>query len=62
MVPHVQAFLQEMTLLGAPPGLGSPVAQMVKYLPAVPETWVQSLGREDLLDEGMATDTSIFAW
>ena len=61
MVPHVQAFLQEMTLLGAPPGLGSPVAQMVKYLPAVPETWVQSLGREDPLEEEMATHSSIIA-
>ena len=59
MVPHVQAFLQEMTLLGAPPGLGSPVAQMVKYLPAVPETWVQSLGREDPLEEEMAIHSSI---
>ena len=61
MVPHVQAFLQEMTLLGAPPGLGSPVAQMVKYLPAVPETWVQSLGREDPLEEEMAIHSSIIA-
>ena len=26
------------------------------------ETWVQSLGREDLLEEGMATHFSIFAW
>ena len=38
------------------------VAQMVKNLPAMWETWVQSLGREDLLEEGMATHSSILAW
>ena len=31
------------------------VAQMVKNLPAIQETWVQSLGREDPLEKGMAT-------
>ena len=30
--------------------------------PAVQETWVQSLGREDPLEEGMATRSSILAW
>ena len=35
------------------------VAQMVKDLPAMQETWVQSLGREELLEKGMATH-SIF--
>ena len=40
----------------------SPVAQMVKNLPAVRETWVRSLGREDPLEEGMATHSSILAW
>ena len=38
------------------------VAQMVKNLPALWETWVQSLGWEDLLEEGMATHSSIIAW
>ena len=38
------------------------VAQMVKCLPAMQETWVQSLGREDLLEKEMATHSSIFAW
>ena len=38
------------------------VAQMVKNLPAMQETWVQSLGWEDPLEEGMATDSSILAW
>ena len=35
---------------------------MVKNSPAMWETWVQSLGWEDLLEEGMATHSSIFAW
>ena len=38
------------------------VAQMVKNLPAVQETWVQSLGQEDPLEKGMATHSSILAW
>ena len=42
--------------------LASLVAQMVKHLPAMQETWVQSLGWENLLEEGMATHSSILAW
>ena len=38
------------------------MAQMVKNLPAMQETWVRSLGWEDPLEEGMATHTSILAW
>ena len=38
------------------------VAQMVKNPPAMQETWVQSLGWEDLLEEGMATHSCILAW
>ena len=38
------------------------VAQMVKNLPAVQETQVQSLGWEDPLEKGMATHSSIVAW
>ena len=38
------------------------VAQLVKNLPAVWETWVRSLDWEDLLEEGMATHSSILAW
>ena len=37
------------------------VAQMVKNMPAVQETWVQSLGPEDPLEKGMATRYSILA-
>ena len=38
------------------------VGQMVKNLPAMQETWVLSLGWEDLLEKGMATHSSILAW
>ena len=38
------------------------MAQMVKNLPAMQETWVQSLGWEDPLEEGMATHSSIRSW
>ena len=38
------------------------MAQMVKNLPAMQETWIQSLGWKDLLEEGMTTHTSILAW
>ena len=38
------------------------VAQLVKNLPAMWETWVQSLGWEDLLEKGKATHSSILAW
>ena len=58
--------------LGRSPGEGigyplqyswaSLVAQTIKNLPAMQETWVRSLGREDPLEEGMATHSSILAW
>ena len=58
--------------LGSSPGEGigyplqysrvSLVAQMVKNPPAMQETWVQSLGWEDPLEEGMATHSNILAW
>ena len=38
------------------------VAQMVKCLPTMRKTWVQSLDREDLLEKEMATHSSILAW
>ena len=38
------------------------MAQMVKHLPTMQETWVQSLGQEDLLEKAMATYSSILAW
>ena len=46
------------TVLGSKTSL---VAQMVKCLPTMWETWVQSLGWEDLLEKEMATHSSILA-
>ena len=42
--------------------IDSLVAQTVKNLPAMWETWVRSLGWEDPLDEGMATHSRILTW
>ena len=55
--PHSDSLL-----FGLLPGFASLVAQMVKNLPAVQETRVQFLGREDPLEKGMATLSSILAW
>ena len=38
------------------------MAQMVKNLPAIQETWVRSLGWEDPLEKGTTTHSSILAW
>ena len=38
------------------------MAQLIKNLPAVRETWVRSLGWEDPLEDGMAIHSSILAW
>ena len=38
------------------------VAQRVKHLPAMRETWVRSLGQEDPLEKELATHSSILAW
>ena len=43
-------------------GMSSLVAQMVKRLPTMRETWVQSLGWKDLLEKEMATHFRILAW
>ena len=48
----IQSFISQASL----------VPQMVKNLPAMWETWVQSLGLEDPLEKGMATHSSILAW
>ena len=51
-----------MLVQGYPGGRASLMAQMVKNLPAMHETWVRSLGQEDPLEKGMATHSSILAW
>ena len=38
------------------------VAQRVKNLPAMQETWIRNLGQEDPLEQEMATHSSILAW
>ena len=38
------------------------MAQTVKHLPTMRETWIQSLGQEDLLEKEMATHSSVLAW
>ena len=56
--PAPWAELQAVSL-----AVGLPlVAQMVKSPPAMQETWVRSLGREDTLEKEMATHSSILAW
>ena len=38
------------------------ITQLVNHLPAMQETWIQFLGREDALEKEMATHSSILAW
>ena len=54
---QVTSFLPASLSSGA-----SLVAQTVKNLPARQETWVPSLGWEDLLEKGVATHSSILTW
>ena len=44
------------------PFWGFPYGSAIKNPPAMQEMWVQFLGREDPLEEGMATHSSILAW
>ena len=55
-------FLQEYFLMGVFITTAFLVTQMAKNSPAMRETWVQSLGWEDPLEEGRATHSSILAW
>ena len=55
--PKVTLFGNEVILAGA-----SLVAQKVKRLPEMQETWVQSLGQEDPLEKEIATHSSTLAW
>ena len=55
--PFPSSFMVSMVRLWA-----SLVAQMVNNLPTMQETWVRSLGWEDLLEKGMAHHSSILAW
>ena len=53
----VEIYLASSTISRA-----SLVAQMIKNLPAMRETWARSLGWEDRLEKGTATHFSILAW
>ena len=58
MLPPVNCVCQ-------PGGIAVPgdiLAQLVKNPPAMPETWVQSLGWEDPLEKGKVMHSSILAW
>ena len=58
-------LVQKITSANIRLGIASLVAQVVKNLPAMQETseiWVQFLGQEDPLEEGMATHSSLLAW
>ena len=71
-VSYMGSYSGSIPGLGRSPGegIGHPLqcswaplgAQTVKNPPAMQETWVQSLGWEDPLEEGMANHTSILAW
>ena len=74
MLPNIVTELISMLIPGSGRSTGegigyplqyswaSPVAQLVKNLPAMWETWVRSLGWEDPLEKGKVTDSSILAW
>ena len=61
-VRHSWALCFETKVLCIPLSMASLVAQTVKCLPTVRETWVRSLSREDPLEKEMATHSSILAW
>ena len=55
-------FLRGISWTLVPKPWASLVAQTVKNLPAMQETWILSLGQEDSLEKEMATHSSILAW
>ena len=60
--PRVQQSPDATYLEIASDSVGFPGGSEVRNLPAIQEMWVQSLGQEDPLEEGMATHSSILAW
>ena len=62
LIPGSGRFPWKKDRLPTPVFLGFPVAQLIKNPPAMRETWVQSLGWEDLLEKEKATHSSIPAW
>jgi len=65
MATHSSTLAWRIPWTEEPGGLqsmGFPVAQLIKNLPAMQETWVQSRGWEGPLEKGKATHSSILAW
>ena len=62
VAPGMSGYMVIICLLVYLPLRASLVAQTVKRLPAMRETWVRSLGREDPLEKEMATHSSILVW
>ena len=58
-VYYISGFQKKSLYLQIPPSL---MAQMVKNLPVMQETWVQFLGRKDPLEKEIATHSSILVW
>ena len=61
-VPPTDHSWNHLVKIKASMCLASQLAQTVKNLPAIQETWVPSLGWEDPLEKGMATYSSTLAW
>ena len=62
MIPELGRSAEEGIGYSLQYSWASLMAQLVKNLPAMQETWVQPLGWEDLLEKGMETHSSILAW
>ena len=61
-MPHLHAVLEKSIKASLSATVASLVAQTVKCLPTMQETWVRSLGREDPLEKEMETHSTIHAW
>ena len=59
---YIEILIPNMMIFGEYLGRTSLVAQMVKRLPTMRETQVQSLGWKDFLEKELATHSSILAW
>ena len=59
---HCSKYGMTLHNLQVPQLCASPVAQLIKNLPAMWETWVRSLGWEHPLEKGTATLSSVLAW
>ena len=62
LIPWVRKICWRRDGLPTPMFLGFPVAQLVKNLPAMWETWPRFLGWEDPLEKGKVTHSGILAW